>query len=137
MPRTLERAAAVLCYLGAMRVPLVALVLPEWAFTIPSGLVVAGLCWLYGRRRSPFLLHHAREGFRWALQANLVLAGITLLSKALYWGWFYSGWTWVNGLWHFGATGIRWAGVLITILTVFVMRKAARGETGDALTVSR
>lgn len=137
MLRPYERAVAVLCYLGAMRVPLVALVLPEWAFTVPSGLLIAALAWVYGRRRSPFLLHHGREGMKWALQANLLLAAFALVSKGIYWAWFYSGWPWTNTLWHFSATGIRWAGVLVSILTAFVMLKAARGETSDALTVTR
>jgi hypothetical protein len=136
LSRPLERTAAVLCYLGALRVPLVALVLPEWAFTLPSGLLVAAAAWAYGRKRSPFLLHHGREGFWWSVQSNLVLLGIALLSKFIYYGWYYSGLVAANALWHFGATAFRWAGVLASILTLFVMYKAARGQTSDALTLS-
>jgi hypothetical protein len=124
---------ALLCYLGALRVPIVALLLPGWAFTVPSGLVIAGAAWAYGRKRSPFLRHHGREGFKWALQANLVLAGLALLAKGLYLLWFYSGATAANALWHFSASTFRWAGLLVTVLTVYVMVKAARGSTGDAL----
>lgn len=126
-----------LCYLGAIRVPLVALVLPEWAFTVPSGLAVALGAWAYGRKRSAFLLHHGREGFWWAAQSNLVLVGLALLSKGLYYAWFYSGLTAANSLWHFSAAIFRWAGVLVSILTLFVMYKAMRGDTSDPLTVSR
>jgi hypothetical protein len=122
-----------LCYLGALRVPLVALLLPEWAFTVPSGLLIAGTAWAYGRKRSPFLLHHGREGTKWALQANLLLAAMALLAKGLYYAWFYSGLTAANALWHFSATLFRWSGVLVSILTLFVMAKAARGQTADAL----
>jgi hypothetical protein len=132
-----ERILALLCYLGALRVPLVALVLPEWAFTLPSGLLIAAGVWVYGRRRSKFLKHHAREGVVWAVQANLLLAALTLLSKGFYYAWYYSGLAPANVLWHFSATLSRWAGVLVSILTLFVMAKAARGQTGDALTVSR
>ncbi|HLN64804.1 MAG TPA: hypothetical protein VK464_25040 [Symbiobacteriaceae bacterium] len=134
MPRSLERLLAVLCYLGALRVPVVALAMPEWAYTVPSGLLIAGAVWAYGRRYSPFLLFHGREGFKWALQTNLLLAGLALLSQGLYYLWFYSGWVATNGLWHFGAAIFRWAGVLVSIITMFVMLKAARGRTGDALT---
>ncbi|HYF92108.1 MAG TPA: hypothetical protein VD969_07660 [Symbiobacteriaceae bacterium] len=136
MPRLIERAVAALCYLGAIRVTVVALVLPEWAFTIPSGILIAAMAWAYGRKRSPFLLHHGREGLKWAVQANLLLVALALLSKGLYYGWFYSGFPAMGGLWHFSATGFRWAGVLVSVITVFVMLKAARGETADALTVS-
>lgn len=133
MPTPLERFVALLCYTGTMRVPIVALMLPGWAFTVPSGLVIAGLAWSYGRKRSPFLLHHGREGFKWALQANLVLAALALLSKGLYYLWYYSGLGLANGLWHFSASIFRWAGLLVTILTAFVAFKAARGSVGDAL----
>lgn len=126
-----------LCYLGALRVPLVALVLPEWAFTVPSGLLIAGAAWLTGRkRRSAFLLHHGREGFKWALESNLLLAAMALLAKGLYYSWFYSGLPAANALWHFSATLFRWAGVLVSILTLFVMYKAARGESADAFSQS-
>lgn len=134
MPRPFERALAALCYLGALRVTLVALVLPEWAFTIPGGLAIAGAAWAYGRKRSPFLLHHGREGVKWALQANLLLVALTLLAKGFYYVWYYSGVTAANALWHFSATGYRWAGVLVSIITLFVMAKAARGQMSDALT---
>lgn len=136
MPRPLERVAAALCYAGALRVPVVALMLPEWAFTVPSGLLIAGLVWAYGRKRSPFLLHHGREGVKWALQANLLLAAIALLARGLFYVWSYTGWTVLDTLWHFSATGFRWAGVLTSIITLFVMVKAARGQTADALTTS-
>jgi len=134
LPRPFERALAALCYLGALRVPVVALVLPQLAFTVPSGLVLAGAAWAYGRKRSPFLYHHGREGFKWALQANLLLAAFAVLSKGLYSIWYYTGLASVNALWHFSATGFRWAGVLVSIITLFVMLKAARGSTADALT---
>lgn len=137
MSRPLERFVAALCYLGALRVPLVALMLPGWAFTVPSGLLVAAGAWAYGRKHSPFLRHHGREGFQWALQANLVIAAGALLSKALYYGWYYSGLSPFNALWHFSAAAFRWAGVLVSILTLFVMYKAARGETSDALSIGR
>lgn len=137
LPRPFERVLAALCYLGALRVPVVALMLPEWAFTVPSGLLIAGLVWIYGRKRSPFLLHHGREGVKWALQANLLLAAIALLARGLYFGWQYFGWSAMNTLWHFSATGFRWAGVLTSVITLFVMVKAARGQTGDALMTSR
>lgn len=136
MPRWVERAVAALCYLGALRVTVVALVLPEWAFTIPTGLLIAGAAWAYGRKHSPFLLHHGREGVKWAVQANLLLIALALLAKGLYYVWFYSGLTAVNALWHFSATGFRWAGVLVSVLTLFVMLKAARGQTDDALTAT-
>jgi protein-S-isoprenylcysteine O-methyltransferase Ste14 len=119
-----------------MRIPAVALFLPEWAFTLPSGLLVAAGVWLFGRRRSPFLRHHAREGFKLALQANLLLAALSLLAKGFYYAWFFSGLAPINALWHLGATIFRWAGVLVTVLTLAVMLKAARGETSDALTLS-
>lgn len=134
MIRPVERAVAALCYLGALRVPLVALMVPEWAFTVPSGLLVAAGAWAYGRKRSPFLAHHGREGFWWAVQSNLVVVGIALLSKLIYYGWYYSGIVAVNTLWHFSAVAFRWAGVLVSVLTLFVMFKALRGSTGDALT---
>jgi hypothetical protein len=136
LPRPIERVIAALCYLGALRVPVVALLLPEWAFTVPSGLIVAGLAWAYGRRRSPFLLHHGREGFKWSLQANLLLAAIAVLARGLYYGWYYSGLPAVNAVWHFSATGFRWAGVLVSIMTLFVMVRATRGQTADALTAA-
>lgn len=134
MSRPLERTIAVLCYLSALRVPLIALMLPEWAFTLPSGLLIAGAAWLYGRRRSPYLVHHAREGFRWAVQANLLLAAVAVIAKLFYYGWIYSGASAFDVLWHFSATVFRWAGVLVSVLTLFVMYKAARGSTNDALT---
>jgi len=137
VPRPLERTIAILCYLSALRVPLIALVLPEWAFTLPSGLLVAGGAWLYGRRHSDFLLHHAREGFRWAVQANLLLAAVAITAKLFYYGWVYTEVSSLNALWHFTATVFRWAGVLVSILTLFVMYKAARGSTVDALTAGR
>lgn len=137
MPRLHERAWAVFCYLGALRVPVVALILPEWAFTVPSGLLVAGAAWGYGRKHSPFLLHHAREGFRWSLQSNLLLAALALVSKLFWHLHLWSDVALFDRVWHFGATIFRWAGILVSILTLFVMYKAARGDTGDALTVSR
>lgn len=124
-----------LCYLGAMRVPLVALVLPEWAFTVPSGLLIAMLAWWYSRGRSPFLYHHAREGVKWAVQANLIIVGLSLLAMALYAAWFHTGLTLFNSLWHLSATVFRWSGVLVSVLTLFTMIKAAKGLTSDALTV--
>jgi len=137
LPRMYERTIAVLCYVGALRVPLVALVLPEWAFTIPTGLLFAGLAWAYGRKRSPFLLHHGGAGFAWALQTNLLLAAGALVSKGLYYAWFYTGLYPLNWLWHFSGTGVRWAGALVSVITGLVMWKALRGDTTDALTVSR
>ena len=135
MPGPWIRTVAVLCYIGALRVPLVAWVAPEWAFTIPSGAVVAALAWAYGRKRSNFLLHHAREGVRWSLQSNLVLAAMALISKGWYYASRYTGLSAFDGLWHFTAVAVRWAGGLVTVLTLFVMIKAARGQTGDALTI--
>lgn len=133
MPRPLERVAAVLCYLGAMRVPIVALVIPEWAFTVPTGLLFAGLAWAYGAQRSPFLLHHGREGVKWAVQANLLLVLLSLLAKGLYYLWFYTGITATNTLWHFSAMVFRWTGVLVSVLTLLIMFKARRGLVCDAL----
>jgi hypothetical protein len=128
---------AVLCYIGAMRVPVVALAMPQWAYTVPSGLLVAALVWAYGRKRSPFLQHHGWEGLKWALQANLLLVLLSLLAQGLYYGWYFTGWVPANSLWHFGAALFRWTGALVTILTGFVMFKAAQGSTADALTVTR
>jgi chromate transport protein ChrA len=133
MARPVARAVAVLCYLGAIRVPVVALVVPEWALTIPSGLLVAGLAWAYGAKRSPFLLHHAREGLKWSVQANLLLAAISLLSMGLHALWSQTGGAVIHSLWHLAADLFWWAGILVSILTLFVMYKAAQGETGDAL----
>lgn len=133
LPSWPQRLFAVACYLGALRVPMVALVLPEWAFTIPSGLLVTGAAWLYGRKRSPFLLQHARDGFRWSLQSNLLLAGIALLARALHWSWQALGWAWFHSLWYGSAALFRWAGVLVTLVTLAVMARAARGQVGDAL----
>lgn len=137
MPRFWERFAAVLCYVGALRALVVALLLPGWAFAIPlTGLLLTGAIWLYARRRSAFLRHHAREGVRWCIQANLLLAGVALLSKGFYYGYRWTDLELFYGLWHFGATVARWAGGLISVITGFVMYKAARGGTGDALTLS-
>lgn len=133
MPRPLDRALAVLCYLGAMRVPVVALVIPDWVFTVPSGLLVAAGLWLYSRRRSPFVHHHARAGLTWAVQANGLLLIIALVAKLFYFAWFYTGIPMLNDLWHGTATLFRWAGLLVTLLTMLVMIKAAKGQTGDPL----
>lgn len=133
LPRPLVRTVAVLCYLGAMRVPVVALMLPEWAYTVPSGLLVAAGAWLYGRRHSPFLLHHAKQGLNWSLQANLLLDAVSLLSKGCYYLWLYTGWSGAGTTWQGMATVFRWAGVLVSVLTVFVMRKAFLGQVGDPL----
>lgn len=136
MPRLWERVTAVLCYVGALRALVVALVLPGWAFAVPvTGLLLAGGAYLYGKRRSPFLLHHAREGLRWVIQANLLLAAVALISKGFYYGWLYSGADAFYGLWSFVASIARWAGGLVSIITLFVMFKAARGGTGDALSL--
>lgn len=135
MPPLPHRVLAALCYAGALRVPLVALFLPEWAFTIPSGLLFTALAWLYGRKRSPFLCRHGREGFRWSLQANLLLAGVALFARALFYIWLRTELALFNTLWHFSATVFRWAGLLISILTLFAMAKAVRGKLGDPLTV--
>ncbi len=137
MPRRFERVWAVLCYLGALWVPVIALAVPEWAFTLPSGLLLAAAAWLYGRRRSPYLAHHGREGFQWSLQANAVLAAIALLSKGLWLTWDRTGWAPAETLWHLSATGFRWTGWLVFILTVIAVIRAARGETRDVLTASR
>lgn len=137
MPRLLERIAAVLCYLGAMRVPIVALVVPDWVFTVPSGLLVAGALWLISRKRSPFIHHHARAGLTWAVQANGLLLVIALIAKGFYLAWFATGLPAVNELWHFTAGLFRWAGLLVTLLTVLVMVKAAKGQTGDPLGLPR
>ncbi len=137
MPRLVERIAAVLCYLGAMRVPIVALVVPDWVFTVPSGLLVAGVLWLISRGRSPFIHHHARAGLAWALQANGLLLVIALIAKGLYLAWFATGLPAVNELWHFTAGLFRWAGLLVTLLTLLVMVKAAKGQTGDPLGLPR
>jgi hypothetical protein len=123
----------VLCYLGAMRVPIVALVVPDWVFTVPSGLLVGAALWLYSRRRSPFIRHHARYGLLWAVQANGLLLLIALVAKLFYFLWFRSGLPLVNELWHASADAFRWTGVLVTLLTVIVMFKAAKGQTGDPL----
>lgn len=133
IPTWPQRLFATACYLGALRVPLVALVLPEWAFTVPSGLLVTGAAWLYGRRRSPFLFQHARDGFRWSLQSNLLLAAIAVLARSLHWGWQAYGWAGFHSLWYASATLFRWAGLLVTLVTLVVMIRAARGQVGDAL----
>lgn len=133
MPRPLERVAAVLCYLGAMRVPIVALVIPDWVFTVPSGLLVAAGLWLYSRRRSPFVHHHARAGLIWALQTNGLLLVIALVAKLFYFAWFRTGIPVLNEFWRGTAEGFRWTGLLVTLLSLIVMVKAARGQTGDPL----
>lgn len=130
----LQRLVAVLCYLGALRVPLVAFLLPGWALTVPSGLVVSGVAWAYGHKRSPFLRHHGREGFRWAIHANLLLAALSLIAMALHYGWQHWEIAILGSLWQLSATLFRWAGLLVSIITLFVMYKAARGQTSDALT---
>lgn len=135
MPRPLERAAAVLCYTGAMRVPIVALVVPDWVFTVPSGLLLGALLWLYSRHRSPFIHCHARAGLLWAVQANVLLLSVALLSKLTYAVWFRTGMPLLNQVWHGTAGLFRWSGVLVTLLTVIVMVKAARGQTGDPLSL--
>lgn len=137
MPRPFERLMALFCYLGALRVPVVAFVIPDWVFTLPSGLLVAGAVWLYSRRRSPFLAHHAREGLVWALQTNLLLLAVAVAAKLLYLSWFHTGLPVVNELWHITATIFRWTGVLVSLLTLFVMTKAAKGQTGDPLSLPR
>lgn len=137
MPNWLHRTTAALCYAGALRVPVVALVLPEWAFTIPSGLLIAGLAWWYGKRHSPFLLHHAREGFRWSLQANLLLAGLALFSMLCHFIWIRWDTHGAYLLWNLMATVVQWAGVLISILTLLVMAGALRGHTGDPFEIGR
>lgn len=133
MPRPLERTLAVLCYLGAMRVPIVALVVPDWVFTVPSGLLVAAGLWVYSRRRSPFIHHHARAGLIWAVQANGLLLAIALVAKLFYYAWYLTGIPVLNELWHGTADAFRWTGVLVTLLTLIVMVKAAKGQTGDPL----
>ncbi|MFZ5813798.1 MAG: hypothetical protein ACOY93_00665 [Bacillota bacterium] len=137
MPRPLERVAALLCYTGAMRVPLVALVVPDWVFTVPSGLLIAATLWLYSRKRSPFLHHHARAGLVWAVQANGLLLLIALVAKLFYLLWFRTGLPALNQIWHFTADAFRWSGLLVTLLTVVVMVKAAKGQTGDPLGLPR
>lgn len=133
LPRPLLRLAAVLCYLGAMRIPIVALVVPDWVFTVPSGLVIGVALWLISRRRSPFLHQHAQAGLLWALQANGLLLGIALFGKLCYYGWFRTGIPLINQLWHGSATVFRWTGLLITLITLVAMWKAAKGQTGDPL----
>lgn len=133
MVRPWERVAGALCYVGALRVVLVALLLPGWAFTLPTGLLTAGGAWLYGRKRSPFLLHHGREGFRWTLQANLILAAISLLAMALYRGWEEWELLPLHSLWIGMAMVARWVGALLGLVTLLIMGKAARGQTGDLL----
>ncbi|MFZ5828013.1 MAG: hypothetical protein ACOY94_27220 [Bacillota bacterium] len=133
MPRPLERVAAVLCYTGAMRVPVVALVVPDWVFTVPSGLLVAAALWLYSRKRSPFVHHHARAGLVWAVQANGLLLILALVAKLFYFLWFRTGIPALNQIWHGTAEGFRWIGLLVTLLTLVVMVKAAKGQTGDPL----
>lgn len=135
MPRPLERVGAVLCYTGAMRVPIVALVVPDWVFTVPSGLLVAAALWLYSRKRSPFIHHHARAGLLWAVQANGLLLLIALVAKLWYILWFQTGLPLFNTLWHGSADGFRWTGLLVTLLTLVVMVKAAKGQTGDPLSL--
>lgn len=125
-----RRITAALCYTGALRVPITALLLPGWAFTVPSGLLVSMAAWWYGRRRSPFLLHHAREGLRWSVQANLLMAGLAVISALLHlMGARYS---LPYALWAWGlmATVVRWTGVLVSILTIMAMIRAIRGKTG-------
>lgn len=133
LPRPLERVAAVLCYLGAMRIPIIALVVPDWVFTVPSGLLIAAALWLISRRRSPFLHQHAHAGLVWALQANGLLLGIALLGKLFYFAWFQTGMPVINQLWHGSATIFRWTGLLVSLLTAVAMLKAAKGQTGDPL----
>jgi len=124
---------AVLCYLGAIRVPVVALVVPDWVFTVPMGLLVAGALWFYSRRRSPFLFHHARAGLVWAVQTNGLLLLIALLAKFFYALWFRTGVPLLNQTWHLTADLFRWAGILVALLTLLVMARAAKGQTGDPL----
>ncbi len=126
-----------LCYVGALRALVVGLLHPGWAFALPAtGVLLAGGAWLYGRKRSPFLVHHGREGLRWCIQTSLLLAAVALLSKCLYYGWVWTGFEPFYGLWHFAATIARWSGGLVSIITFFVMYKAAKGGTGDALSLS-
>lgn len=132
-----ERALAALCYLGALRVPVVSWFLPGLALTLPSGLIFTGIAWLYGRRRSPFLLHHAREGLKWSVQANLLAAMVSLLSMAFHFAWEQTGIHLLSQLWHWCAVGLRWLGGLVSVLTLYSMFKAARGSTADAFTTVR
>lgn len=124
---------AVLCYLGAIRVPVVALIVPDWVFTVPTGLLVAGGIWLYSRRRSAFCYHHARAGLTWAVQTNGLLLLIALAAKLLYALWFRTGIPLLNQTWHLAADLFRWTGILVALLTLLVMLRAARGQTGDPL----
>jgi chromate transport protein ChrA len=130
-PNAALRLAALLCYVGALRVPIIALLLPEWAFTLPTGLLVAVAIWAYSRNRSTFLQHHAQAGIKWAVLANLIMTVLALVSKGLYYGWYRSGLMPFNSLWHLGATVFRWTGLLLSVLTVSLVVKAVRGQTKD------
>jgi hypothetical protein len=131
------RLLAALCYLGALRVPVAALAMPEWSLSVPAGLAVAGMAWCLGRRLSPFLLHHAREGLRWSIQANLLLAALALLSMLFHQLREQLGWSWGERLWHLAALVVQWTGVLVSILTLLVMSRALRGSTEDPFNLHR
>lgn len=130
MESVLRRIVAALCYMGALRVPVTALLLPEWAFTLPSGLLIGAGAWWYGRQRSPFLRHHAREGLRWSLLANLLMAALAALSALLHLLGARYALTASLWAWHLMAVVVRWAGVLVSILTLLAMARAVRGQTG-------
>lgn len=129
------RICAALCYLAALRVLVTGLLMPQWAFAVPSLFLINLAFWWYGRRRSPFLLHHARTGFRWSLQANLLMAALAALSALFHlvgarWAFPYA-----LTAWHLMATVVRWAGVLVAILTALAMARALRGQTADPFAV--
>ena len=133
MPRPFERALAVLPYTGAIRLPLTLWVVPDWLYTVPAGLLLAGLLWLAARGRSPFVSYHARTGLLWALQANGLLTALSLLAELWYRAWYHTGVPLLNQAWHLNAELFRWAALLSTLLTALAMWRAAKGQTGDPL----
>ncbi|MEW8977028.1 MAG: hypothetical protein AB2385_01375 [Symbiobacterium sp.] len=132
------RVLAVLAYTGALRLPLDSWLLPQWPvpdwlYTVPGGLLLAGGLWAWARGRSPFLAHHGRAGLLWALQVNLLLTAISLFSRVCYDAWFRTGVPLVNQVWHLAAEVYRWTAVLCALLTFLAMVRAAKGQTGDPL----
>lgn len=133
MPRPFERALAVLPYTGAIRLPLTLWVVPDWLYTVPAGLLLAGLLWLAAQGRSPFVAAHARTGLLWAVQVNGLLLALSLLAEVWYRAWYHTGIPLLNQAWHLNAELFRWAALLGTLLTVLAMVRAVKGQTGDPL----
>ncbi|MBP2018631.1 hypothetical protein J2Z79_002046 [Symbiobacterium terraclitae] len=136
MPRAGEavrRILAVLAYAGALRLPVAAWLLPDWLYTLPWGLLLAGGLWAWARGRSPFLAHHGRAGLLWTLQVSGLLLAISLVADLWYAAWFHTGVPLLNRAWHLTSDLYRWASFLSSLLTVLAMYRAAKGQTGDPL----